>query len=181
MHCNKFFPNSILILKILGIYSGKQRPPTTHCPSPDASRSPPPAAGSASPTTSLKCRRVMRCRNTVRAAEPGSPCLTHHSFGDCKLPAQPVSPWPLHHVATGSTLLRGERGVQCQRFTPSHLAGRQSDRGNFCLWQTKMHHAVPETMALSQLNYGRTILQLNTSCAFVYISIRTRTSKRKDL
>ena len=62
----------------------------------DASRSPPPAAGSGLTATSLKGRRDTRCGNTVGAAEAGSRCLTHRSFGHCKLPMQPVSPWPLH-------------------------------------------------------------------------------------
>ena len=53
----------------------------------------------------------------------GSRCLMHRSFGDSKLPAQPVSPWLLHRAPAGSTLLRGEREVQWQRFTPSRLAG----------------------------------------------------------
>ena len=34
MHCNIFFPNSVLIKKVLRIDSGKQRPPTTHGPRP---------------------------------------------------------------------------------------------------------------------------------------------------
>ena len=67
--------------------------------------------------------------------------------------AQLVSPGPLHRVPVGSTLLWGERGAQCQRFTPLHLAGGQRDRGYVCLCHTKMYHAEPETMALSQLNY----------------------------
>ena len=79
---------------------------------------PPPAAGGASPATSLVGQRVMCYGNPVRAAEAGSQCLTHRSFRDCKLPVQPVSAWPLHRADTGSTLLQGERGVQCQRVTP---------------------------------------------------------------
>ena len=54
----------------------------------------------------------------------------HSSFGDCKLPVQLVSPWLLHHAPMGSTLLQGARGVQCQRFTPSRLAGGRRDCGN---------------------------------------------------
>ena len=96
------------------------------CPSPDASRSPPPAPGSVSPATPLEGQRMMHRGNTVGAAEAGSQCLTHRSFGDCKLPTQPVSPWPLHCELVGSTLLYGERGVHHQRFTPLCLAG---DRG----------------------------------------------------
>ena len=84
---------------------------------------PPPAAGSALPATSLEGQRVMHRGNTVGAADAGSQCLTHRCFGDCKLPALQVSPWPLHRVHACSTLLRGERGVQCQCFTPLHLAG----------------------------------------------------------
>ena len=75
MHCNIYFPNSVLIHKIVWIDSGKQRPPTTHCPLQDASRSPSPAAGSGSPATSLESRGVMRRGNTVGAAEAGSRCL----------------------------------------------------------------------------------------------------------
>ena len=48
----------------------------------------------------------------VGSVEAGSRCLMHRSFGDYKLPAQPVSPWLLHHAPAGSTLLRGERGFQ---------------------------------------------------------------------
>ena len=112
----------------------------------------------------------------------GSRFLTHHSFGDCKLPAQPVSPWKLHCAPAGSTVLRGERGDSVSTCYP--LASSRKAEGPQlcqCLCQTKMHHAVPETMALSQLNYGCTTLYLNTSYAFVYISIWTRTSYRKDL
>ena len=69
MYCNIFFPNSVL--KILWIM---QRSPTICCSSPDASRFPPPAAGSASPVTLLEGRRVMRRGNTVGAAEAGSRC-----------------------------------------------------------------------------------------------------------
>ena len=90
---------------------------------------PPPAARSASPATSLEGRRVMLHGNTVRAAGVGSQSLMHRFFGDCKLPAQPISPWPLHRAPVGSTLLRGERGVQCKCFTPSCLAGGWRDRG----------------------------------------------------
>ena len=39
---------------------------------------------------------MMRRENTIGAAEAGCQCLTHHSFGDCKLLAQPVSLWLLH-------------------------------------------------------------------------------------
>ena len=53
-------------------HSSKQRPPTTRCPSLDASRFLPPAAGSASPTTSLEGWRMTRRRNTAGAAEAGS-------------------------------------------------------------------------------------------------------------
>ena len=82
LHCNMCFPNSISIQKFLCIDSGEQQPLTTHCPSPDASHSPPPAARSTLPATSHEGRRVMRCGNTVRAAEAGSRCLVHRSFGN---------------------------------------------------------------------------------------------------
>ena len=104
----------------------------------------------------------MRCENTIGAVEAGSRCLTQRSFGDRKLQAKPVLPWPLHRAPAGSTLLQGERGVQCQRVTISLLAGGRRDRGYVCLFQTTMYHAVPETIALSQLSYGYTILYLNT-------------------
>ena len=125
VHYSIFFPNSVSIQKILGIDSGKQWPTTTRCPSTDASWSSPPVAGGASP----KGRRAMCCGNTVGAVEEGSRCLTHLSFRNCKLPVKLVSPLPLHRVPVGSTLLRGERGVQCQRVTPSCLAGGRRDRG----------------------------------------------------
>ena len=59
-----------------------------------------------------------------------------------------------------STLLRGETGGGLvSMFTPSCLAGGAAGwRSCLCLCQTKMYHAVPETTALSQLNYGCTIL-----------------------
>ena len=152
VHCNIFF--YIWIDKILWMDSDKQWLPITRCSSVDASRSPPPAARSALPATSLEGRRVMSRGNTVGAAEAGSRCLTHRSFRDCKLPVQPVSPWLLHRAPAGSTLLCGETRVQCQHVNPSHLARRLC----LCLYQTKMYHAVPETMALSHLNYGCTIL-----------------------
>ena len=126
VHSNIFFPNWISTQKILWIDSGKQQPPTTRCHMPDNSRSLPPAAGSAL----LEGRRVMLCGNTVGVAETGSRCLMHRSFEDCKLPGQPVSPWPLQHAPAGSTLLWGERGVQCQHFTPSCLAGGRRYRGH---------------------------------------------------
>ena len=63
------------------------------------------------------------------ASDFGSRSLTHRSFGDCKLPAQPVSPWSLHSAPTVSTLLWGERGVQCQRFTPLRLTVGKRDHG----------------------------------------------------
>ena len=116
MHCNTFFSNSISIQKILWIYSGEQWPPTTCCPSLDASRSPPPAAGSALPATSHEIWRVMCHRNTVGAAEAGSRCLTHLSFRDCKLSAQPVSPWLLHRVPWGS--IQGSRIMGDPRLSP---------------------------------------------------------------
>ena len=122
MHCNIFFPSSISTHKILWINSGKQRPLTTRCPSLGASRSLPPAARTTSPVTWLEGRRVMHRRNTVAAVEAGSRCLTHRSFRDYKLPVQPVSPWLLHRAPAGSTLLRVERGVQCQHVTPSRRA-----------------------------------------------------------
>ena len=84
-------------------HSSKQRPPTTRCPSLDASRFLPPAAGSASPMTSLEGWRMTRRRNTAGAAEAGSWFLMHRSFRDCKLQAQPVSPWPLHRAPVGSS------------------------------------------------------------------------------
>ena len=102
------------------------------------------------------------CRgNTVGAADAGSQCLTRRSFGDCKLPVQPVSSWLLHLAPAGSALRRGERRVQCRRFNP--LASRWRAEGQrlcLCLCQTKMYNAVPETMALSQFSYGCTILCL---------------------
>ena len=146
-----------MIQKILLIDSGKQWPSTTRCPSPDASRSQPPAAGSASPAISFEGRRVMCRGNTVGAAEAGSRCLMHRSFGYCKLPAQPVSHWPLHRALASSTLLRGGGG-QCQRVTPLRQARGRRDCGYVFLCQTKLYHAIPETMALCQLNYGCTIL-----------------------
>ncbi|XP_036936278.1 TATA-box-binding protein-like isoform X2 [Acanthopagrus latus] len=75
--------------------------PTTRCPSPDASRSPPPAAGSVSPATSLEGRRLTRCRNTVGAAEEGSRCLS--ALSQTVNSQQPVSPWPLHRAPAGSS------------------------------------------------------------------------------
>ena len=98
--------------------SGKQQPPTTRCLSPDASRSPPPAAGCAPPRPHSRVGGWCAAGNTVEAAEVGSQCLTDRSFGDCKHPAQPVSPWPLHRASAGSTLLQEEREVQCQRLPP---------------------------------------------------------------
>ena len=107
MHCNIIFPIQYRFIKSSESIQARDHPHRT-------SRSPPPAAGSVSPATSLKGRRVMRRGNIVGAAEAGSQCLTHCSFGDSKLPAQQVSPWPLHRAPTSSTLLRGESGVQCQ-------------------------------------------------------------------
>ena len=155
MHCNVFFPNSISIHKILWIDSGKRPPAVPR----RTSRSPPQAAGSVSPATSLKGRRVTCRGNTVGAAEMGSRDLTHRSFGDCKLPVQPVSVWPLHRVPASSTLLEGERGGVSVNVCP--LVSSRWAEGRWsclCLCQTKMYHAVPETIALSQLNYGCTIL-----------------------
>ena len=154
MHWNIFFPNSILIHKILWIVSGKQPPAVLR----RSSRSPPPAAGSVLPATSLKGRRVMCHGNTIEAAEAGSQCLTHRSFGDCKLPAQLVSPWLLHRVPVGSTLLRGERGFSVNVYPLVSSRRAEGLQSCLCLCQTKMYHAVPETMALSQLTYGCTIL-----------------------
>ena len=130
VHCNIFFPNSISILKILWIDSGK-RPPAV--PS-RTSRSPPPAAGSVSPATTFEGQRVMRRGNTVGAAEAGSRCLTHRSFWDSKLRAQPVSPWPLHRAPMSSTLLLGERGGSVSTFTPSCLPGGRRDCGHFYVY-----------------------------------------------
>ena len=154
VHCNIFFPNSISILKILWINSGK-RPPAV--PS-RTSRSPPPAAGSVSPATLLEGRRVMCRRSTFGAVEAGSRCLTHRSFGDSKLPALPVSPWPLHHAPASSDILWGERGVSVNVY-PLLSCWRVEGLWSFlCLCQTKMYHAVPKTMALSQLKYVFTFL-----------------------
>ena len=81
-----------------------------------------------------------------------------------KLPAQPVSPWPLHRASASSTLLRGEVGGRSMSmFYPLTSRLRAEGRRScLCLCQTKMYHAVPETMALSQLNYGCTVFKLNT-------------------
>ena len=43
--------------------------------------------------------------------------------------ARVVSPWLLHRAPAGCTLLQGERGVQCQHFTPWRLAGGRRDQG----------------------------------------------------
>ena len=64
-------------------------------------------------------------KKNVGVAKAGSQCLTHRCFGDCKLLAQLVSPWPLYRAPA---FLQGERGVQYQRFTPLHLAGGRGDR-----------------------------------------------------
>ena len=129
MHCNIFFPNSISIQKILRIDSGKQWPPTTRCSSPGASQSPP-AAGSASPATSLEGQRVMRHGNTVGAAEVGSRCLTHCSFKDFKLPGCCT-------VRPRVALMQGQRRVQCQCVTPSRPARGRRDRGYVYVCQDK--------------------------------------------
>ena len=125
-----------------------------------------PAAGSAWPMTSLKSQRVMRHRNTIGTVVAGSLCLTHCSFGDCKLPAQLVSPWPLHHAPVGSTLLQRERRVQCQRFTPFRLAGGGGTMVMSMFMSDKNVPCSPRKMALSQLNYGCSISYLNTYLHF---------------
>ena len=55
----------------------------------------------------------------------------HHSVPTSsswkRLPVQLVSPWPLHRMPVGR--LQVERGVHCQRFTPSHLARGRRDHG----------------------------------------------------
>ena len=68
--------------------------------------------------------KVMWLKWWLWLQEAGSWCLTHRSFGDCKLPAQLVSPWRLHRAPASSTLLRGEGGGgSVSTFTPSCLAG----------------------------------------------------------
>ena len=120
MHCNIFFPNSVLIHKILWIDSGK-RPPAVPC---QTSRSPPPAVGSVLPVTSLKGRRVMRHGNTVGAAEAGSRCLTlSETVNSQRSQAHPGCCTVRPRVALSS----GERGGVSVNVTPSCLAGGRRD------------------------------------------------------
>ena len=105
MHCNIFFFPFQHRFRKSSIDSGKQRPQTTRWPSslgPHLQQLEPPRPWPRS-----------RVRRWCTAETPSE-----------------LRRWvAVFCVPVGCTLLRGERGVQCQHVTPLHLAGGRRDRG----------------------------------------------------